>query len=161
MADVRRFRWRVVIVTLSGFFGVIFLLGGLANAGMLVYVCSRFGLFPVRPDTPSMNRFAMTPKNAGTVAAQVGAGALLLSACVASWRRLRKGSRNNDPATNPTAAESRLPFSMHAAACRDGRFRLVSRSRIPSEPPCSAIAPEWSSSTSSRSRNSGFTQRVP
>ena len=104
MTDAPRFRWRVVIVTLSGFFGVIFLLGGLVNAGILVYVYSRFGLFPVRPGTPSMNRFALTPKNTGVVAAQVGAGALLLLACVGSWRNLRNGGRDNELATNPTPA---------------------------------------------------------
>jgi hypothetical protein len=94
MPGAPRFRWRVIAVTLCGFLGVMCLLAGSINAGLMAYAYARFGRFPVRPDTPSLNRFAPNPKNLGAVAGEVGSGVLLLAAGVASWRRMRAAGRD-------------------------------------------------------------------
>jgi hypothetical protein len=84
------FRWRFIAAWLCGFFGVAILLGGLGQAGMMAYCYAKFGLYLVRPDTPSLNLYALTPSNVARVVSGLAVAALLLVGCVAFSARLRR-----------------------------------------------------------------------
>jgi hypothetical protein len=76
-------RWRFVVASLGGFLGGAILISGLARAAMMAYAYAKFGHYPVRPDTPTLNMFALTISNVAGAGCQLAVGALILFTCVA------------------------------------------------------------------------------
>jgi hypothetical protein len=86
MAASRPFRWRFVVASLCAFLGALTLLGGLAHVGIMFYAYANFGLYPVRPDTPSLNYFAVTTSNVAAAGGRLMVAASLLFAWIALLR---------------------------------------------------------------------------
>jgi hypothetical protein len=68
-------------------FGVLSLLGALVKTVLMVYGLVRHGRFPVRPETPTMNQFAVTAGNVMQIGMGIGLGVVLLVAAVLLKKR--------------------------------------------------------------------------
>ncbi len=86
----RQFRRRFITAWLCGLFGVSLLLGGLSKAGMMAYNYSQYGLYPIRPDTPTLNLFAITPGNIASVCSGLVISGGLLAVAVVLALKIRR-----------------------------------------------------------------------
>ena len=90
MMRIPGFRCRIVPAFLCGFFGAAIAIGSLGRIGMMAFAYHRYGLFPVRPDTPSLNLFAISMRNVASVTASILAGAARLWLDVRMWPGWRR-----------------------------------------------------------------------
>jgi hypothetical protein len=87
--EVSRFRWGWIASVFIAIFGIAFLLTAMGIADLMAFAYHRYGLLPIRVETPSLNRVAITYPNVASVLAQLSVGVLLL---LRSWSYPRRAA---------------------------------------------------------------------
>lgn len=94
MHTTPRFRWQIIPATACGVLGAGVFIANLCQAAVMAYVYFQHGPPGVRPETPTLNMYALTTENARDIGLGLAYGALMLAACGALVWRLRLSSRS-------------------------------------------------------------------
>lgn len=106
MAQTRRLRWQVIVVTLCVPLGTLALLAGLTKGILMFSTYWQLGLIPPHPSTPSFNEVAVTPQNVWDVVVYLGEGVMWWVVVVLAWRSMKRARGATLPPVNEASENS-------------------------------------------------------